>query len=366
MFRLSQGGGVQTKQSFSMKSILKSPILATGSLLLLCGDIHAQIDPFKKSSTQVSASGGTQPFTAETFQEVADRATPGVLGVAVYDFQTGSLQGVNMERSFPSMSVFKAFLAAEVLSRVDAGQLSLDKKITLAPEDIRDGLGSIDGSGGGTFTVQELLRAALIESDNSAADALLRLSGGPEKLTGWLRDKGLRGIRCDRDLRTQGREQSGIPQALSPGRNASTLRDKVGEESRRAAFESAKSDPRDTTTPEGAVRFLIALKKGELLSAASTNLLLGWLGEVKTGQSRLKAGFASQTALAHKTGTSSTYEGVTLATNDIGLATLPDGRMLAIAVFLGNAQGSDEARNGLIAACARVASKPSASQESNP
>jgi beta-lactamase class A len=349
-----------------MKSLPKFSLLATGAFLLLCGNAAAQLDPFKKETTDAVRPGGAQPFTAETFQEVADRATPGVLGVAVYDFQTGSLQGVNMSRPFPSMSVFKAFLAAEVLSQVDAGQLSLDKKITLAPEDLRDGLGSIDGSGGGTFTVQELLRAALLESDNSAADALLQLSGGPKKLTAWLHDKGLSGIRSDRDLRTQGREQSGIPPKLSPGRNASTLRNEVEEENRRAAFEAAQTDPRDTTTPEGAVRFLVALKKGELLSAASTDRLLGWLGEVKTGQGRLKAGFASQTALAHKTGTSSTYEGVTLATNDIGLATLPDGRTLAIAVFLGNAQGSDEARSALIAACARVASKPSASQESNP
>jgi beta-lactamase class A len=345
-------------------SIIRGSLLTAGTLLLLGGYATAQIDPFRKDST--IWAGSSQPFTAETFQEIADRATPGVLGVAVYDFQSGSLQGVNMSRPFPSMSVFKTFLAAAILSQIDEGQLSLDKKITLAPEDIRDGVGSIDGAGGGTYTVRDLLRAALIESDNSAADALLGIDGGPDKLTAWVRGKGLGGIRCDRDLRTLGREQSGISPESSPARNASALKAGVSEDKRREAFEAAQTDPRDTTTPEGAVHFLIALKKGELLSEESTKLLLGWLGEVKTGQGRLKAGFGAKTALAHKTGTSSTFDGVTLATNDIGLATLPDGRTLAIAVFLGNAEGSDEARSALIAACARVASKSSAPHEATP
>lgn len=339
-------------------------MLAAGAILMLCGNATAQIDPFRKDAAV--RSGGSQPFTAETFQEIADRATPGILGVAVYDFQTDAMQGVNMSRPFPSMSVFKAYLAAAVLAQVDAGQLSLDKEITLAPDDLRDGLGSIDEAGGGKYTVRDLLRAALIESDNSAADALLHLVGGPEKLTTWVRSKDIEGIRCDRDLRTQGREQSGISSDLATGRNASTLRKDIPEGKKSAAFKAAQSDMRDTTTPEGAVRFLVALKNGELLSTRSTALLLGWLGEVKTGQGRLKAGFGAKTALAHKTGTSSTYDGVTLATNDIGLATLPDGRTVAIAVFLGNAKGSDEARSALIAACARVASKSTSARDGTP
>jgi len=262
---------------------------------------------------------------------------------------------VNLTRSFSLQSVFKIFLAGMILAQVDTDQLSLDKTVTLAPEDLRDGLGAIDHSGGGTFSVRDLLRAALIESDNTAADVLLRLAGGPDKVTAWLRAKGIKDVRIDRDLRTMGRDESGVPASLSPNRNASSLLNKISDASRQTAFESAQSDPRDTATPEGALHFLVALKKGDLLTASSTDLLLGWLREVKTGLGRLRAGFSTQTVLAHKTGTSLTFEGVTLATNDIGLATLPGGRTLAIVVFLANASGSDEARNAFLAACARVA-----------
>jgi hypothetical protein len=40
------------------------------------------------------------------------------------------------------------------------------------------------------------------------------------------------------------------------------------------------------------------------------------------------------TVVAHKTGTSSTVNGVTAATNDVGLVTLPNERHMVIAVFV--------------------------------
>jgi beta-lactamase class A len=57
----------------------------------------------------------------------------------------------------------------------------------------------------------------------------------------------------------------------------------------------------------------------------------------------------------HKPGTCFTDHGVTPATNDIGLITLPDGRRLAIAVFLTDSTASDAARDGLIARIVRAA-----------
>lgn len=328
---------MQTKQT---------SILTIGAILLLGGNILAQGDPFKKDKTPPLQPEDTQQSAAETFQDVAGRAKPGILGVAVYDFQTGSMQGVNLSRPFSLQSVFKLFAGAAVLEQVDAGQLSLDKTVTLTPEDISQGEGPVDHSGGGTFSVRDLLRAALIDSDNSAGDSLLRLAGGPAKVTAWLRTKGIEGIRVDRDVRTFGHDEGG-----------SSHPNQLSEAARKAAFESAKSDPRDTATPEGAIHFLVALKKGDLLSTGSTDLLLGWMREARTGQGRLRAGFSSKTVLAHKTGTSLTFEGVSLATNDIGLATLPDGRTLAIVAFLANAPGSAETRDAIIADCARLAAK---------
>ena len=47
--------------------------------------------------------------------------------------------------------------------------------------------------------------------------------------------------------------------------------------------------------------------------------------------------------------------GVTAATNDIGIMTLPDGRHLAVAVFLTDSRGDDAARDKIIARVGRAA-----------
>ena len=57
----------------------------------------------------------------------------------------------------------------------------------------------------------------------------------------------------------------------------------------------------------------------------------------------------------HKTGSSGTRDGVTFATNDIGLITLPDGRRLAIAIFVSDSRADDDARDAVIARIAKAA-----------
>ena len=79
-----------------------------------------------------------------------------------------------------------------------------------------------------------------------------------------------------------------------------------------------------------------------------------FLIETKTGKNRLKALLPPGTIIAHKTGTSNTVDGVTAATNDIGIITLPDGRHLAIAVFVSDSKTDESGREGAIAKIARA------------
>jgi beta-lactamase class A len=84
-------------------------------------------------------------------------------------------------------------------------------------------------------------------------------------------------------------------------------------------------------------------------------LLLGWMTETATGPRRIKGRLPPGTPVAHKTGTSSTRNGLTRATNDAGLVTLPDGRHLALAVFVSDSPADEGAREGVIAEIARAA-----------
>jgi hypothetical protein len=57
----------------------------------------------------------------------------------------------------------------------------------------------------------------------------------------------------------------------------------------------------------------------------------------------------------HKTGTSGTEHGVTFATNDVGLITLPDGRRLSLAVFVTDSKADEATRDAVIARIAKAA-----------
>lgn len=58
--------------------------------------------------------------------------------------------------------------------------------------------------------------------------------------------------------------------------------------------------------------------------------------------------------VAHKTGTSRTVDGVTAATNDVGLVTLPNGHHMAIAVFVSDSTANDATREDVIARIAKL------------
>src|SRR5579885_2158917 len=85
---------------------------------------------------------------------------------------------------------------------------------------------------------------------------------------------------------------------------------------------------------ENVVELLERLVKNSPVSPAMNAFLLKTMADSQTGLGQLRAGLPPGTTLAHKTGHSGTHGGVTAATNDIGLVTLPDGRKLAIAVFV--------------------------------
>lgn len=90
--------------------------------------------------------------------------------------------------------------------------------------------------------------------------------------------------------------------------------------------------PTNTTTANTSAAFRTKLWKGQLLALSSTRYLLD-LMFVQVHPQRLRAGIPPSVCLADKTGTAG-IEGLTLAWNDIGLVTFPDGRALVITGYL--------------------------------
>lgn len=153
---------------------------------------------------------------------------------------------------------------------------------------------------------------AMIErSDNGAAKAVLESLGGAPTANGMLATLGYGGITLDPDDRGSG-------------------------------------------TAHDIARLLQAINDGSLLTPSSQKRLLEQLANASTFPGRLRAGFPPKTRVMHKTGTSATVDGITDATNDVGIISLGKRTMIVVALLQGS-RGDDRLRDGIIAGIARGA-----------
>ena len=105
--------------------------------------------------------------------------------------------------------------------------------------------------------------------------------------------------------------------------------------------------------PAGAVQLLRRLSDRSPLTPEHTEMILGWMTPAARTK-RLGAGLPEGTRVAHKSGTSDVDNGVAHATNDIGLIFLPDGRRVAVAVFVTDSTADQATRERVIAKIGRA------------
>ena len=285
------------------------------------------------------AEAAAQRILAARVREIG-RTFPGEVGIAVRDVDSGWTTSWNGQRYFPQQSVSKFWVAITALQRVDAGQLSLDQRVTITRSDLtlfHQPIAAQVDADGYTTTLGDLMFRAITQSDNTANDTVLRNAGGPDAVRAMLAAHAIRGIRFGPGERLMQSQIAGLQwqPSYSAGRAFFAARNSVPLARRRAAFENYIDDPIDGATPEGLVDGLARLRRGELLSPASTQRLISIMSQTRTGANRLKGGLAPGWRLAHKTGTGQVLGSTQAGYNDIGILTSPDGRHYAVAVMIG-------------------------------
>lgn len=267
---------------------------------------------------------------AEALQAELERiaqAAEGRVGVAATLLETGEAVAIKGNERFPMQSVYKFPIGMAVLNQVDQGKLKLEQRVHVEKSDLvgaRQRSPIRDRHPNGTeMSVSELLRFMVSESDGTACDVLLRLVGGPTVVAEYLRGLNVNDVIVANTEKEIGQDQA--------------------------------TQYRNWATPEGAVVLLRALHERRGLSEQSQRLLLKLMTETPTGLKRLKGLLPANAIVAHKTGTSNTVNGVTAATNDVGIITLPNGRHVAIAVFVSDSKADDATREEVIAKVAQTA-----------
>jgi beta-lactamase class A len=223
-------------------------------------------------------------------------------------------------------SVFKFPLAIAVLQQVEAGKLSLDQPVRFLPSDRYPGthspLQDAHPNAGIDVPLRELLHLSVSFSDNVATDILLRTIGGPAEV--------------QRSLNALGFPQLHVV------------------DSEASMHDDEKRQYRNDASPLAMVGLLRRVADRSPLTPEHTALLNQWMEDPAASPKRIRGELPPGTVVAHKSGSSGTEKGMTAATNDVGLITLPDGRRLAIAIFITDSHEDTAALEPVIAAIARA------------
>ncbi len=267
---------------------------------------------------------------------------------------------INESQRFSLQSVVKLVVAMAVMNAVDSHLLRLDTPVSVHKEDlslfVEPIANIVNAQGVFQTTIGDLIRRAIVDSDSAANDILLRRLGGPQIVQAFLDRKGIAGVRVDRDERHLQTEIVGL--TWKPEYVDEEVLDKaikaVPEAVRDAAEHRYQTDVRDTATPAGMAALLQLMANGTLLSPSSWRYLIGVMKQTVTFPDRLKAGTAPGWTIAHKTGTSGTWKGTVIATNDVGILRAPDGGSVIVVAFIADSRAPEKHRAAVMANVARA------------
>jgi beta-lactamase class A len=260
---------------------------------------------------------------AETYDRIVEieKSLGGRIGVSALNTANGGRIRHRGDERFAMCSTFKAALVGAILARCDHGDLVLDQQIKFGESDLVPNSPRTSADlKEGALSLEMLCAAAVEVSDNTAANLLLSLIGGPAQLTAFFRSIGDDVSRLDRmelDL------NSNLP-----------------------------DDPRDTTTPDamsGDLKSLIV--DHEVLSAPLQNRLTNWMLNEQNGRNRIRSGLPPDWRVANKPGTSAARAG---ATNDIAVAWPPDHAPIIVCVYIDAREATLERRTLAIAEVSRA------------
>jgi len=306
------------------------------------------------SAAVLSAPVAAQPVPAQRAAQAIRPAAPAALvarirelgagfngrvGIAVQSVDESWRAGWKADELYPQQSVSKFWVSLTALDAVDRGRVALNDKVSFDRGDLtlfHQPIASQILGGGYTTTLGDLMFKAITTSDNTANDKLMRSVGGPDAVRGFLARKNITSVRFYDGERALQSKIAGLiwSQSYSIGDAFYKARNALPYSVRKAAFDRYVEDPFDGAAPTAIVSALARLKRGELLSPASTARLLSIMGNTKTGANRLKGGLKPGWSLSHKTGTGQILGTVQAGYNDIGILTAPDGHSYAVAVMI--------------------------------
>jgi len=274
----------------------------------------------REASGAKSAHGaGSATRASDAADQIAalEKREGGRLGVFALDTATGRHLEHRRGERFAMCSTFKFLAAAAILQRVDRGRDNLDRQIEYGDADLLEYAPvSKEHVKEGRMVLADVCSAAVEWSDNTAANLLLQILGGPQGLTAFIRTLGDDVTRLDHN---------------EPSLNVVGL-----------------GEVHDTSTPAAMVGLLTTVLFGQVLSPDSRSRLEGWMLDAKVGEHRIPAGLPPGWQIAHKTGTWSNQ------TNDVGVVWPLHRAPIVVAAFYFRGSTPQKQREGVLRDVGRI------------
>jgi beta-lactamase class A len=287
------------------------------------GRVATSVNTARALPTSTATHPATQQAEVTRQLRALEASYQGRIGAFAYDTGTGRSVGHRSHERFPSNSTFKAILCGAVLHKartVDPGLMER-RLFWTAEEASSSGHAPVTGQEKNIengLSAAELCHATITESDNGAANVLLKQIGGPQGMTNYYRSLGDPVGRLDR---------------YEPELN-----------------EWHPDEKRDTIMPAFIGRSLNKLTVGNALAAQDRWQLNDWLKAAVTGNARIRAGLPHWT-VGDKTGSGG---GKYANASDIAIAWPASGAPVILAIYTNRDGTNTEIDNSVIARTASI------------
>ncbi|CBZ02565.1 CBP family penicillin-hydrolyzing class A beta-lactamase [Clostridium botulinum] len=216
------------------------------------------------------------------------------LGVYAFNTETNKEVTYNADKRFAYCSTFKSLISGAILQKYSSDQLK--QVIKYSPKDVLSYAPVTKNHVDKGMTIEELCDAAVRFSDNTAANLLINLIGGPNGFKSALNQLG--------DTVTE-------PARIEPELNVAT-----------------PGDNRDTSTPRQLSIDLKEYTTGNILSDDKKKILIDWMSGNATGDKLIRAGAPKDWMVSDKSGTGS-YG----TRNDIAIVIPPNKKPIFVAIL---------------------------------
>lgn len=150
---------------------------------------HAKMLPIKENVNM--------PVLKQELMNLAELYPTIQPAVYVWDYETGNYIDLNASKIYATASIIKIPVLIDVFKSIEAGQFSLNDKMTLTDYYRTEGSGSLQFKGNAQYTIDELANRMITESDNSATNMLMAKVGSMTDVNSSMRSWGLKNTRVN-------------------------------------------------------------------------------------------------------------------------------------------------------------------------